>query len=643
MCGIAGFFTKELVNSDKYTTIVEQMGATIKHRGPDSCGSWVSEKEGIALAHQRLSILDLSQAGHQPMTSASGRFVISYNGECYNFKELRAELSETGVNFKSNTDTEAILEATEQWGVEKTLKRLNGMFAFALWDREKHELTIARDRIGIKPLYYGYCQKTLLFSSELKAFKAFPGFAPAVDNDALALYLQYKYIHAPYTIFKDIKKLLPGHYLKINPELPEIQLVQYWNAHEHCPPNVEPFVGSESEAISRLEQLLLQSLEYRQIADVPVGAFLSGGIDSSLVASLMQSRSSRKIRTFTIGFKEKQYDESESAAAIAKHLGTDHVTLEASANTALDLIPDMATVYDEPFADTSQLPTYLLSMLTKKHVTVCLSGDGGDELFTGYRSYFKSAPRLQKLDSTPNLFRHATSTALNLLSPNAWEAILSPIKRNVRYTQAGLKIEKYADILKMKSNLARFSAMSSQLYGYKDYLQNPSHPIYGINPQEMLAYENSPYTLMMMHDLLTYIPEDVLTKVDRASMAVALEVRVPLLDHKVVEFALRLPQTIKTANRKSKYPLRKLLEKYVPTELTERPKRGFSVPISEWLRTDLRDWAEDLLSETNFQRHDLLNSKTIRHHWKLHCDRKLDWGQNLWSILMYQSWAKTWL
>ena len=615
---------------------------TIAHRGPDDSGIWIDNETGIHLGHRRLSIVDLSIAGHQPMISPSGRFVIVYNGEIYNHLELRKELSHT--NWRGHSDTESLLAGLEEWGIERTLKKCVGMFAFALWDTQKHKLTLARDRFGEKPLYYGWQNGAFLFSSELKALKKHPAFTGTINRESITSQLRYSYIPAPLSIYQDIHKLPPGSYLELDKNRTNNRIRHYWSL-----PSVAGrsqgslFHGSDSEAIDELESRLKETLKAQMIADVPLGAFLSGGIDSSAIVALMQCQTSRPIHTFTIGFQESAYNEATHAKRVAKHLGTKHTELYISPQEALATIGILPSLYDEPFSDSSQIPTYLVSRMTKEHVTVALSGDGGDELFGGYNRHFSAGPIWNKLNRVPHLARLAISKVLQSLSRESVEGIYSSISSVLpkRFQVAHLrsKLEKLADISKATDFESVYLSLTSQwnetdsiVIDGKDNRRLP------INAKDLTEFDHAHQ--MMLLDSVSYLPGDILTKVDRASMGVSLETRVPFLDHRLVEFAWSLPLHLKIREGQGKWILRQILHKHIPKEIVERPKMGFGVPIDNWLRDPLRDWAESLLCESRIRREGFFRPAQIRKKWVEHISGKRNWQDCLWNILMFQAWTE---
>ena len=637
MCGVAGFIDlkRETTRAD-LESLARRMAATLRHRGPDDSGVWVDEQAGVAFGHQRLSIIDLSAAGRQPMPSASGRYVLCYNGEVYNADELRGELESLGHAFRGHSDTEVIVEGCAAWGLDVLLPRLIGMFAFALWDRETRTLTLVRDRLGIKPMYWGRAGSTLLFGSELKSLRAHPAFDAGIDRDALVSLLRHNYVRGPHSIYRGIQKLTPGHVARFD-ESGGSRIEPFWDLAPLAQTR-EKDVRSDSETLEALESLLRDAVKRRMVADVPLGAFLSGGIDSSTVVALMQSQSNRPVRTFTIGFNEAGYDEAKHAKAVAAHLGTDHTELYVDANAGRDVIPRLPEWFDEPFADASQIPTYLVSELTRRHVTVALSGDGGDEVFAGYTRYLWADAIWDRLRFLPRGVRQAAAVGLRALSPRTWDSLLRVAPERLRPPQAGERIHKMAGILPRDSIDDVYRALISQWQDPACAViggTEPGGPIWDDRLAETIP---DPIARMQYLDTITYLPDDILTKVDRASMAVGLEARVPLLDHRVVEFAWAMPQEIKTRNRQGKWPLRQILYKYVPKEMVERPKQGFAVPIGEWLRGPLRDWAEDLLSERRLREDGFFQPAPIRRMWKEHLSGRRNRQYQLWGPLMFQAW-----
>lgn len=644
MCGIVGFWQSEEASETELLATVRSMALALAHRGPDDAGEWADSQPGLALGFRRLAIIDLSPNGAQPMQSASGRYLIVFNGEVFNFGELKRELQGLGYRFRGGSDTEVMLAGVEQWGVEPAVRRFIGQFAFALWDRRDRCLHLVRDRLGIKPLYYGWAGSTLIFGSELKALRANPGFDAQIDRNALTLFFRHNYIPAPYAIYKGIRKQLPGTILTFrSPNSDDVTETTYWSARAVAEEGVSRrFDGTALEAIDELERHLTDSVKLRMIADVPLGAFLSGGIDSSTTVALMQKLSDRPVKTFTIGFHEGNYDEAAHARKVATHLGTDHTELYVSPEEAQAVIHRLPELYDEPFADSSQIPTFLISQLARRDVTVSLSGDGGDELFGGYNRYFRGRTIWNRMGMLPSALRRAGARAITSVSPQSWDrslAMLEPaIPASFREPMPGDKLHKLAEVLAVDSP-------ESMYHGLVSHWRQPDNLVLGgMEPITLLTDRSewarlSDFTEQMMYlDLLTYLPNDILTKVDRASMGVSLEARVPLLDHRVVEFAWSLPLSLKISNGTGKWALRQVLYRHVPRKLIERPKMGFGVPIDEWLRGPLREWAEELLSVERINQEGFLRPEPIRAKWEEHLTGKRNWHYQLWDVLMFQAW-----
>ena len=616
------------------------MAHAIRFRGPDDSGIWCDPDQGMGLGHARLSILDLSPEGHQPMLSSSGRYVLSYNGEVYNFSELRSELEIAGARFRGHSDTEVMLAAFEMWGLEKSIQRFVGMFAFALWDRVERQLTLARDRLGEKPLYYGWCGESFLFGSELKALCAHPSWCGDINRGVLASYMRYGYVPLPHSIYQGICKLLPGTWLKISADDQPGHMpvpITYWSAREVA--MQEPLTDlSDAAATVALDSLLRQAVGRQMISDVPLGAFLSGGIDSSIIVALMQCQSSGPVRTFSIGFSESDYDEARYAKLVAAHLGTDHTELYLSAEEALDVIPRLSKIYDEPFGDSSQIPTHLLTALARKHVTVALSGDGGDELFGGYNRYFWGRSIWNRIGSVPQGFRHGVGRMMTALSPTAWDRIGKLLPQRLWQPTLGDRIHKLASVIDVDDPDELYRRLVSQHWEPDSLIVGADEtPIWA--DAEAAAFGRSDFTeCMMFHDLVGYLTDDILTKVDRAAMAVSLETRVPLLDHHLVEFAWRLPLAMKIRDGQGKWLLRQVLDRYVPRELIDRPKQGFGIPLDTWLRGPLREWAEELLDEHRLRREGYLHPVPIREKWNEHLSGRRNWQYALWNVLMFQAW-----
>lgn len=627
MCGIAGFYCADGFRLEWAKESIVRMTSAIVHRGPDDSGDWIDADAGIALAHRRLSIIDLSVAGHQPMVSPKGRYIISFNGEIYNHRDSRRQMEKESVApaWRGHSDTESLLAAIESWGILKTLQESVGMFAFALWDRQERSLTLARDRIGEKPLYYGMQSGVLMFASELKAIRKAPGFIAEIDKDVLALYFQYNAVPGSYCIYKGFRKLKPGCILTIRSEdiahnlIPEPKA--FWTLKESYQIGLEkPFAGTDAEAVDELERLFIRSVTEQSLADVPLGAFLSGGIDSSAVVALMQSQSNRKVKTFSIGFTDQKFNEAEYAKAVAQHLGTDHHELYITSKEALDVIPKLPDIYDEPFADSSQIPTFLVSQLARQHVTVSLSGDAGDELFGGYRHYSNAFTHWSMVSLIPHVLRKSLARSASWLLPDT----------EGRNEFLARKIKAFG-----KKDIASFyDVMVSQCLDTSSFIPE-SRSLDSIQCKNGFGQGLGAF---MAFDILGYLPTDILVKVDRAAMSVSLETRVPLLDYRIVEFAQCLPESMKIRARESKWILRQLLYKYVPKKLIERPKQGFGVPVADWLKGPLREWADDLLCISSLNRCGLLNERVILKKWSEHKSGIRDWSGQLWMVLMFITW-----
>jgi asparagine synthase (glutamine-hydrolysing) len=640
MCGIAGFVgLQRRYGRDELRRIASRMAGTLRHRGPDDEGVWIDAEAGVALGHTRLAIIDLSTAGAQPMASSCGRFVLSYNGEVYNAIELRAELEAVGRKFRGHSDTEVMVEGFAVWGVRETVERLIGMFAFAAWDRSNRRLTLVRDRLGIKPLYWGEVDGSLVFSSELKALKLVPGWRGEIDRDALASFLRYSYVPSPNSIYRGINKLAPGTLLEIG-EGGEVKQATYWSLSEVAERGQVSLLDvADGTAQEMLETLLADAVRRRMVADVPLGMFLSGGIDSSTVSALMQANSSRPIRTFSIGFREPAYDEAAHAREIASHLGTDHTELYVTAAEAQAVIPKLPHIYDEPFADSSQIPTYLVSAMTRRHVTVALSGDGGDEVFAGYNRYGQGLALAKAARLLPRSLRAELGGAIAYVSPSTWDRIFRALPKRMRPRLAGEKMHKLAQVLP-KDALGFYHGLVSQGGDAEALVVGVGD---GDGKRGIAALPGQfadEVAWMQFLDTLSYLPDDILTKVDRASMAVALEVRVPLLDHRVVELSWRLPLRFKLRGTKGKWLLRQIAYKYMPKRLLERPKSGFGVPIDRWLGGPLKDWAEDLLTHSSLKSGGLLKPEPIVAKWAEHQTGQRNWQHFLWNVLMFESWRR---
>ncbi|MEJ2645628.1 MAG: asparagine synthase (glutamine-hydrolyzing) [Gammaproteobacteria bacterium] len=639
MCGIAGYWGGTRVDS----SIAERMARQIENRGPDDAGVWVESKAGLALAHRRLSILDLSPAGHQPMCSPCGRYVLVYNGEIYNHLDLRSELDAAGgaLKWRGHSDTETLLAAFGHWGVVGTLERVNGMFAFALWDAFQRTLFLARDRMGEKPLYYGRSGSAFLFGSELKALVVHPEWRGEINRDALSLYMRHNYVPAPWSIYRGIAKLPPAHFVAIRDGGVSVARPQcYWDLGAVASQGVVS-AGDEPQAlVKELDCLLRDAVARRMAADVPLGAFLSGGYDSSIVAALMQVQSGRPVKTFSIGFHEQAYNEAQHASAVAAHLGTEHTELYVTPEEAMAVIPKLPTIYDEPFADSSQVPTFLVSQLARQHVTVALSGDGGDELFCGYNRYLMGYRVWKKLRVFPATVRRTLAWALKHTPGSPLDAMQRLLPLHFRVPNLADRLPKLAEVLAHRDGESFYRALVSHAKNPDDLVLGAREPDTLLSRAESLPHLPGLHERMMYLDMMTYLPDDILTKVDRASMAVSLEARVPLLDHRVVEFAWRVPTSLKYREGQGKWLLRQVLYGYVPKPLMDRPKMGFGVPIEDWLRGPLRDWAEDLLGEERLSREGFFDPKPIRCMWHEHLGGKRRWHYHLWDVLMFQAWLQ---
>lgn len=649
MCGFVGVLSNQAdMLGSQY---IARMTDAIRRRGPDDSGVWADPAAGVVLGHRRLAIVDLTPAGHQPMACHTGRFITAFNGEIYNHLDLRRALEATGSApaWRGHSDTETLLAGFVVWGIRATVERCIGMFAFAVWDKQTRALTLGRDRLGEKPLYYGWQgtgeQACLLFGSELKALKTHPAFCAEVDRDALCLLMRHNYIPTPNSIYRGIRKLQPGTLLTVSLARREPVIETYWSLSDVAVSgNRQPFAGSSDQAVDELEALLKSAVRQQMVADVPLGAFLSGGIDSSTVVALMQAQSDRPVQTFTIGFNEEGYNEAVHAKAVARHLGTDHTELYVTPQQALDVIPNLPTLYCEPFADSSQIPTFLVSQLARRKVTVALSGDAGDELFAGYNRYVLARKLWGRISTVPRGMRQIAAGGIRGLSPTTWNKLLGPLQllapRSLRQANIGDKLHKGAGVLAADS-------IDDLYLGLVTHWQPEGLVIGGREPATYLC--GNPLLLeglddvqrMMALDTVTYLPDDILVKVDRAAMGVSLEGRVPFLDHRVVEFAWRLPQTLKLQDGVGKWVLRQVLYRHVPKELIERPKMGFGVPIDVWLRGPLKDWAEALLDEGRLRREGFFNPAPIRTKWAEHLSGKRNWQYLLWDVLMFQAWLES--
>ena len=644
MCGIAGMVDwRAATSADALRSIADAMIETVRHRGPDAGDVWVEAEGGVALGQRRLAIIDLSPGGAQPMHSADRRFVITFNGEIYNYRDIRRELQAAGHSMRSDSDTEVLLEACALWGVEAAIERAIGMFAFALWDRKTRSLTLARDRLGIKPLYYAASPERILFASQLKAFRPAPHWKPTIDEDAVVGYLRHAYIAQPRTIYREAEKLAPGHILTLRGgSTPSPKC--FWDLRGIAVAGQRPNdpVPDPREAADRLDALLRDSVKLRMIADVPLGAFLSGGIDSSTVVALMQAQSTRAVKTFSIGFHESGYDEAQCAKQVAAHLGTDHTEFYVEPRHALDVIPHLADWFDEPFADPSQIPTYLVSELTRKHVTVALSGDGGDELFAGYNRYVWAERLARAVNLVPRPLRGASAAALRALAPQTWNRLFGFVPAAWRPALPGDKLHKITTLLDNPQPDAIYRRLVSQWERPEEVAaagREPRGPMW--DPTIARDFHDL-VPRMQFLDMITYLPDDILTKVDRATMAVGLEGRVPLLDHRVVAYSWSLPLEFKLRGGRSKWLLRQVLDRYVPRSLIDRPKMGFGVPIDAWLRGPLREWAESLLAPARLSSDGFVRVEPVRRAWREHLEGSRNWQYPLWTVLMLQAWRARW-
>ncbi|MCB0355976.1 MAG: asparagine synthase (glutamine-hydrolyzing) [Bdellovibrionales bacterium] len=655
MCGIAGFVEK--LEKDHALNTLKFMAQSLHHRGPNSKGQYYDESTGVGLAHSRLSILDLSPAGHQPMTSVNERFVIVYNGEIYNFTALKKHLP-SALQFKGHSDTEILVNCIEYLGIEKTLDFACGMFALALYDRETHQITLARDRSGQKPLYYSLKKKKLYFASELKSFKEIKAWHDDIDIENVALFMRHNYIPAPYSIYKNTYKLMPGTYIQFQvnaahgrienlsefspfsdqkPVSPKI----YWQLKDHLHKhNKSSFTFAE--ALEKLDNTLSEVVGEQMVSDVPLGAFLSGGIDSSVVVAIMQKLSPQKIKTFSIGFTDSDFNEAPHASAVAQHLGTDHNELYVTPKEAWEVVPQLAKIYDEPFADSSQIPTYLVAKLARSQVTVSLSGDGGDELFAGYNRYFMAAKIWNKLSKQPFLIKKLGIKAIESLTPEQWDHFYGGVKKvlpkSLQFNQLGDKLYKSTQVLKAQSDMDMYLRLISYWQNITDVVPKSCRSWSILNLLDSEIKNLDPREQMMYLDFNTYLGEDILTKVDRATMAWSLESRIPMLDRRVIELAWSLPLDFKIHKGQGKWILKQLLYRYVPQALIERPKMGFGIPIGEWIKGPLRDWAETLLAEDSLNQSGLLHVKNINQRWQEHKKGQRNWHMSLWNVLMFQQW-----
>jgi asparagine synthase (glutamine-hydrolysing) len=646
MCGIVGLISVGHEDEPSLRAMATSMAAAIAHRGPDGQGTWADPAHGVALGHRRLAIVDLSPHGSQPMQSACSRYMLVFNGEIYNHLTLRAALG--NVPWRGHSDTETMLACFTRHGVEATLPKLVGMFAFAVWDRKTQTLTLARDRMGEKPLYFGRLQGgDLVFASELKALRAHPRWQCTIDRDALALFLRYNAVPGPFSIYRGISKLEPGCFAQVSRH-GEVRLQSYWDTVSVArAAQADRLALDDASATDALEGLLMQSLNGQMMADVPLGAFLSGGVDSSTVVALMALSSSQPVRTFSIGFDDKDFDEAGYAKAVAAHLGTQHTELCMTARDTLDVVPLLPTIYDEPFADASQIPTYLVAKMARQHVTVALSGDAGDELFAGYNRYLIADRLWHRLERVPLLLRQGVARLILDARPSSLDAlaragglVLPPLRR---HRQIGDKLHKLAaNVIGAASDAAMYRNLVSHWQDPASLVLGATEPRTALDRTDLpSARETSVIERMSLLDQITYLPDDILVKVDRAAMAVSLETRVPMLDHRVVEFAFRLPMHQKVRDGQTKWLLRQVLYRHVPRALIERPKRGFEVPIASWLRGPLRGWAQELLAPARLRGEGLLNAESVNARWIEHQQGTRNWHNALWGVLMFQAWLES--
>jgi asparagine synthase (glutamine-hydrolysing) len=652
MCGLAGLLDPSAGTREAdLRAAVTAMTDSVRHRGPDDSGVWTQPEAGLALGHRRLSVLDLSPQGHQPMQSACRRYVLVFNGEIYNHAAIRRQLEKEGSvpHWRGHSDTEVMLAAFDHWGVEGALQRFNGMFAFALWDTRERVLHLARDRMGEKPLYYAWLNGTFVFASELKAFRAFPSWRGAIDRNALALFLRHNYVPTPYSIFEGVQKLPAASWLSLpraRASTRQFEIQSYWSVRAAAEAGVaSPLDMDDAGVVNEADRLLREAVKLRMEADVPLGAFLSGGIDSTTVVALMQTQSDRPVKTFSIGFHEAAYNEAQHAEVVARHLGTEHIELYVTPEQAMAVIPRLPLLYDEPFSDSSQIPTFLVSELARRHVTVSLSGDGGDELFAGYNRYFWGRNIWRTIGWMPNWLRALAASVCELASQDRFRALVDGVGRRV---PAAMAVRNPIDKLQKLAEVLTAGSPDEMYYRLVSHWKDPSAVVRESHePPTVLTESRAPdgmdFTQRMMYlDMLTYLSDDILVKVDRAAMGVSLETRVPLLDHRVVEFAWQLPLSMKIRGGQGKWLLRQVLYRHVPRQLVERPKMGFSVPIDDWLRGPLRDWAESLLDEQRLRVEGFFNPKPIREKWSEHVSGHRNWQYYLWDILMFQAWHERW-
>ncbi|UFZ04427.1 asparagine synthase (glutamine-hydrolyzing) [Bradyrhizobium ontarionense] len=652
MCGITGLLCPGGADDGRLSGIVDRMTTALAHRGPDASGIWTQAAAGIAFGHRRLAILDLSEAGAQPMHSVCGRYTVTFNGEIYNHLDVRAELEACGAapNWRGHSDTETLLAAVRQWGVQPALQRLIGMFAFALWDAETRRLTLARDRFGEKPLFYGWSGADLVFGSELKALAAHPSWAPSLDRAALTAFMRYSYVPAPATIWSGVRKLPAASFVSVSGDAapgtwPEPQ--PYWSLRDRVVAGQGDRISNDSDAIERLEQLLAVAVKRQCLSDVPLGAFLSGGIDSSTIVALMQAQASRPVRTFSIGFAEGGYNEAEDARRVAQHLGTDHTELYVDARTAMDVIPKLPRIYDEPFADSSQIPTHLVAQLARQHVTVALSGDAGDELFGGYNRHVWGGALQARLGHLPMPVRRAIGAVLSAIAPEPADTIITALQpvlpARLRVRHAGDQVAKLGRIIAADGFEGLYRTLCSIDHDpARTVVAGEERPSWAGDEMRRLTVQLDRLDRMTLADSLSYLSDDILQKVDRAAMAVALETRVPFLDKDVVEFSTRVPAGMKVRDGRGKWLVRQVLYRHVPADMIDRPKTGFSIPLDAWLRGPLKSWAADLLSPARLQRQGLFDPARVTRMFDEHLSRRHNHSYWLWNVLMAEAWHNEW-
>ncbi|MFG6665198.1 asparagine synthase (glutamine-hydrolyzing) [Sulfitobacter sp. 916] len=643
MCGFAGFLSPDFTNGER---LIEAMTRKIAHRGPDSEGSWLDAGAGIALGHRRLAILEISPAGQQPMKAESGRYVLVFNGEIYNHMDLREDLERAGHAplWRGHSDTETLVAGFDAWGVGQTITRTIGMFAFAVWDRKERTLTLGRDRMGEKPLYYGWqgegTSRTFLFGSELQALKAHPSCRLKVNRGAVVQFMRYGHVSGGQAIYEDLHRLEPGCIAEVSVRQPDVAITSYWSAAAAV--GQPRTTKSPVDTVDALDALLRNAVQRQMLADVPLGAFLSGGIDSSLIVGLMQAQSERPIQTYTVGFNEPRYNEAEFAAGVSNYLGTEHTELYVSDAELRDVVPMLPEIYDEPFADASQIPTYLVSKLAKGSISVALSGDGGDELFCGYDRYRQGADLMRRLNGVPRTFLSAASAAAQAIPTSVWDKMLAPLREVPAGKEPnGQWMHRMADYVASGSLEDLHQQLVSRWRRPEEVVPHGKEPPSLLRTLAPPRGGESDAERMMLLDLISTLPDGILTKVDRAAMHVSLETRAPLLDHRVVEFAGRLPMSMKLQSNQSKWALRQVLYRYVPAELIERPKMGFEVPVGIWLRGPLREWAEDLLQPRHLSNSGFLNVHMVRQTWAEHLSGRFNWGLQLWHVLMFLAWQNS--